>query len=101
YGPADVAQAQELARRASLAMDNAFLYETAVRAGREAERAADRTAALQSVTAALAEALTPAEVTTVIVERGLAVLSAAAASIVLLSPDRTELRLLRAFGYPD
>lgn len=101
YAAADVSLAQELARRASLAIDNGELYETAVRAGREAERAADRTAALQSVTAALAEALTPAEVAEVIVERGLAALSAVAGSIVLLSPDRTELILLRAFGYPD
>ena len=47
------------------------------------------------------EALTPAEVAEVIVERGLAALSASAGSIVLLSPDRSELVLLRAFGYAD
>jgi PAS domain S-box-containing protein len=101
YGPADVGLAEELARRAAFAIDNALLYQAALEAGREAEQAAERTAALQSVSAALAEALTPAEVAEVIVERGLAALSASAGSIVLLSPDRSELVLLRAFGYVD
>jgi PAS domain S-box-containing protein len=101
YGPADVELAEELARRAAFAIDNALLYQAALEARREAELAAERTAALQSVSAALAEALTPAEVAEVMVERGLTALSASAGSIVLLSPDRSELVILRAFGYAD
>jgi PAS domain S-box-containing protein len=101
YGPADVGLAEELARRAAFAIDNALLYQEALDARREAERAAERTTALQSVSAALAEALTPAEVAEVIVERGLATLSASAGTIMLLSPDRGELVMLRAFGYTD
>jgi PAS domain S-box-containing protein len=101
YGSADVALAEELARRAASAVDNATLYEQAVAARSETELAMERTAALQSVSAALAEALTPAEVAEVIVERGLTALSATAGSIVMFTGDRSELEILRAFGYAD
>ncbi len=100
YGATDLALAEELARRAALAIDNARLYEAEGRARRAAERAADRVARLQAVTAALSEALTPAQVAEVIVEQGLTALGAGAGSVALRSADGGALELLRAVGYP-
>ncbi|HEY9861862.1 MAG TPA: GAF domain-containing protein [Candidatus Obscuribacterales bacterium] len=64
-----------------------------------ATRVADRTARLQSVTAALSEALTPVDVATVIMEQALAALGACRGLVALLKADRKELELIRAVGY--
>ncbi len=66
-----------------------------------AEQAARRTTQLQTVTAALSEALTPGQVAEVIVERGLVALNAFAGSVFLLNALGTELELLRSTGYPE
>ncbi len=100
YGPADLALAQDLARRAALAVDNARLYAAEQRARQAAERAADRTSRLQAVTAALAEGLTPAEVVTAVVAQGVAALGARAGSIALLTDDGQELEIAGSVGYP-
>src|SRR5207249_10258685 len=89
----------ELARRAAVAIDNAMLYEAEQRARARAEEAAGRAAVLQSVTASLSEAPTPAEVAEVIVERGLAALGASAASIALRRDS--DIEVLRSIGYRD
>jgi PAS domain S-box-containing protein len=60
----DVRLVTELARRASLSLDNALLY-------REARHAQERTERLQAVTAALARASTESEVATAALEQGL------------------------------
>lgn len=65
----------------------------------EAERAADRTARLQAVTSAVSEALTPAQVTEVILDQGLPALGACAGAVVLLTDDATALSVVRAVGY--
>ena len=64
------------------------------------ERTAQRIARLQTITAALSEALTPAEVATVVIEQGLAALEASAGSIALLDGDGLNLELLQVIGYP-
>ncbi len=64
-----------------------------------AERAAERTARLQAVTAALAEALTPAQVAEVIVAQGLTALGARAGSMAMLTDNNTTFEILREFGY--
>uniref|UniRef100_B8HS58 histidine kinase n=1 Tax=Cyanothece sp. (strain PCC 7425 / ATCC 29141) TaxID=395961 RepID=B8HS58_CYAP4 len=99
YSSADLRLAEELARRAAIAIDNARLYHMAQQAQQAAEIAADRTARLQRVTAALSESLTPAQVAEVIVEQSMAVLQAAAALVVLVSSDRTELEIVKSIGY--
>ncbi len=66
-----------------------------------AERAADRTARLQAVTAALAGTLTAMQVVTVVVEQGLAALNANGGSIALLNEAGPELAMLRFVGYPQ
>jgi PAS domain S-box-containing protein len=66
-----------------------------------ADRAAERTARLQAVTAALATALTPDDVARVAVDQGVAALGAAAGALAVLTPDGAAVRTLRAVGYPD
>jgi signal transduction histidine kinase len=99
FGPADLALAEALARQAVIAIDGARRREAAERARRVAERAADRTAHLQAVTAALGRAITPAEVGRVIVDQGLAAFGARAGSVMLLSADGTELEMVATEGY--
>ncbi len=99
YGLNDLALAEELARRAAIALDNARLYQDAQHARQVAERAAARIARLQAVTAALSESLTPEQVAEVIVEQSMATLEATAALVVLVSADRTELEIIKSVGY--
>ncbi|HEY9640078.1 MAG TPA: PAS domain S-box protein [Coleofasciculaceae cyanobacterium] len=99
YSLEDLSLAEELARRAAIALDNARLYQEAQQARQTAERAADRTARLQAVTAALSESLTPLQVAEVIVQQSMEVLEAAAALMVLVSTDRTELEIVKSVGY--
>ncbi|MEP7285236.1 MAG: GAF domain-containing protein [Chloroflexota bacterium] len=99
YVPADLDLAEELARRAALAIENSQLYAAAQHARRGAEQAATRIARSQSVTAALSVALTSAQVCEVVISRGLAALGAAAGSISLLTEDHTALEVINATGY--
>jgi PAS domain S-box-containing protein len=100
YGPEDLALAEELGRVAALAIDNARLYQVAREARHAAESAAGRTARLQRVTAALAGALTPAEVAEVVVREGTEALDASAGVLCLLDEERGELEVVRAVGLP-
>ncbi|HEX8494936.1 MAG TPA: ATP-binding protein [Pyrinomonadaceae bacterium] len=65
-----------------------------------AERAADRTERLQTITAALSEALTPEQVSAVVLNQGLTALGAQAGSVTLLNAQRTELEVIDAVGLP-
>ncbi|HEU4884300.1 MAG TPA: PAS domain S-box protein, partial [Longimicrobium sp.] len=71
-----------------------------VQAEQRAERAADRTRRLQSVTEALSEALTPAQVAAAVMDHGIGALDADAGVIVLLSEDGEFLELVEQRGYP-
>ena len=64
-----------------------------------AESSAVRTRRLQQVTAALAGAIRPEEVAQVVVEQGVAALSAQAGSVLRASADGGMLELVRAVGY--
>lgn len=101
YSLKDLELAEDLARRAAIAIDNAYLYYSAQQAKHAAETAADRTARLQTVTAALSESLTPEQVAEVIVEQSMATLEATAALVVLVSKDRTELEIVKSVGYAE
>ncbi|NTX06506.1 GAF domain-containing protein [Myxococcus sp. CA040A] len=83
--------AMELARRASLSMDNALLYE-------EARTAQSFSARLQTVTAALSRAATAEDVARVMVRDGLEASGAARVAIAELSADGC-LRVLGSVGY--
>ncbi|WP_445632681.1 histidine kinase [Nostoc sp. DSM 114161] len=101
YQHADLALAEDIARRAATAIDNARLYQETQQAKQAAERSVNRTVLLQSITAALSEALTPQEVADVVTNRGIPALGAAAGSVVLLTQGNTTLKLLQATGYPQ
>lgn len=100
YGTNDLELAEDLARRAAIAIDNAHLYYTAQQAKQAAETFANRKARLQTVTAALSESLTPAQVAEVIVEQSIAALEADAALMALVNKAGTALEIVRMVGYP-
>jgi signal transduction histidine kinase/CheY-like chemotaxis protein len=84
FAPAEVALAEDLARRAASALDNARLYE-------EAERARARTQRLQEVTARLAAVLPASEVARLFVAQVREALGAETAWLALLADDGAEL----------
>jgi signal transduction histidine kinase/integral membrane sensor domain MASE1 len=77
---------------------DAFLS-TAQQARADAEKATERTARLQRITAALSEALTPSQVSHVILSQGLLAVGAAAGSIVLLGEDQRTLEVTASTGF--
>ncbi|HEX2189267.1 MAG TPA: GAF domain-containing protein [Longimicrobiaceae bacterium] len=97
----DLALAEELARRAAVAVDGAHLFAAERAARADAERTAERMARLQRVTAALSGAVTPERVARVVVEEGAAALDAAAAVVARLHEERGELEIVHALGHPD
>ncbi len=100
YDQQDVALAEELARRAAIAVEIAFAYEAEQQARQSAEQVAVRIAALQVITAKFAEALTPAQVAEVILNHALAMVGASGGAVVLLNSDQTEFEIAGAVGYP-
>jgi GAF domain-containing protein/anti-sigma regulatory factor (Ser/Thr protein kinase) len=61
----------------------------------------DRLTRLQTVTSALSEAVTPAQVVDVVVEQGIAALGARAGLVSLLADDGENLEVVRTQGYSD
>lgn len=100
YQPPDLALATDIARRAAIAIDHARLYQETQQAKQAAELAANRTARLQSITAAFSEALTPQQVADVVVNQGIGALGAVAGSVVLLEENGKLLKIIGAIGYP-
>src|SRR5439155_4167863 len=80
---------------------NSRLYEAEQEARAAAERAANQTTALQSVTAALIEALTIEEVAAIVVEKAAATVGAVAGMMALLTDDGQYLEIKQAAGYPQ
>jgi PAS domain S-box-containing protein len=99
YDQDDLAVAEELARVAANAVDDARLYAAEQQARAAAEQASDRIAHLQAVTAALSGALTVGEVAEVILGQGVAALGARAGTVVLLSESGLEVDVVRVAGY--
>jgi PAS domain S-box-containing protein len=97
---ADVGVAEELGRRAALALDNARLYAAEQSARLSAEAAVARTERLQAVTAALSATLTPTQVAHAVVEHGVAAVGARAGAVAVLDESGTALVLLDSVGYP-
>jgi len=101
YDSADLALAEDLARRAATAIDNARLYQKTQQAKQAAELAVSRTARLQRITAALSEAITPQQVADVVVNQGISALGANAGSVALLAEHGSYLKVVQATGYPQ
>jgi PAS domain S-box-containing protein len=101
FAPEDLIVAEEIGRRAALAVENARLVAAAKRAQDAAERAARRTARLQALSAALASALTPNDAAVTAVREAVAAVGADAGVLVLLSADRSRLDVMSARGYDE
>jgi GAF domain-containing protein len=101
YTEADLHLAEELARRAAMAIDNARLYQAEQQARQAAEQSTRRTAGLQAVTAALVETLTPKQVAQVIIEQGLALIEADSGLMALIDSRSHHLKIVHHFGYAD
>lgn len=99
YREPDLRFAEELARRAAVAIDNARLHAASERARRQAEKVAERLGLLQETTARLSEAVTVEAVAEIILRQGLATLGASRGTF-LVADDGGGLRLLAAAGYP-
>jgi signal transduction histidine kinase len=97
----DVDVAEDLARRAALAIDNAALHKSEHEARRQAERTAERIGRLQAVTAALSRALTPAVVAEVMVRQGAEAVGGDGGFVRLLTPDARHLALAAAVGMSE
>ncbi|HEV2801277.1 MAG TPA: PAS domain S-box protein [Pyrinomonadaceae bacterium] len=96
----DLALAEDLARRAALAVENARLYRAERQTREAAERTSDRLARLQAVSTALSQALTPQQVATAVIEQGISSLNAHAGVVVLLDEAGTELEIVKTVGFP-
>jgi PAS domain S-box-containing protein len=96
-----IANAHDITERKRAEAERTFLLAREHETRQAAERAAERTQRLLSVTAALATALTSDQVADVIITRGLAALDATQGIVVVLSDDGTVLRTLRLVGYPQ
>lgn len=83
-----------LAEQTALALERATYYEAEQRARQIAER-------LQSVTALLSEAVTPAQVTDVVVGEGLRALGAGAGFVAVLDDDGQMVEIHQSVGYLD
>ncbi|MEH1826188.1 MAG: PAS domain S-box protein [Nostoc sp.] len=101
YQQTDLALAEDIARRAATAIDNARLYQETQQAKQAAERSVNRTVLLQKITAAFSEALTPQQVTDVVVNQGITALEATGGCVVLLTEGNTTLKVVQAIGYPQ
>ena len=99
YGAADLALAEELARRAANAVENARLHQAEQQARRQAEAAAAQIARLQAVTAALSTARTMEEVARAALDESMRALGAAAGWISQLAPGSDRVVLVWATGF--
>ena len=101
YGEEDLVVARELASRAALAIDNAQLHSAEQEARTHAERARERTARLQTLTARLSGALRADAVARVIVEEGVAALGAVTGAMAVLDDETGRATIIHSLGIPD
>jgi PAS domain S-box-containing protein len=99
YTADDLTFAEELARRAAVAVANARLYGDAQAAREAAVKAAARIVRLQAVTSGLSQSLTPGQVMNVILRIGTLAVGAGAAVIVFLNTDDAALELVQSTGF--
>jgi len=101
YTEDDLALLSDLADRASFAIQNARLFESEVAQRRAAEQAAEHMTRLQSTTAALARALTPAAVGDAVLGEGLGNFDARAGLVYLLDGAAQRLDLIASLHASD
>lgn len=101
YTTEDLALAEDLANRAALAVDNAYLYRLEQKIRLAAERTSDRLMRLQTVTTALSQAVTSLQVAGTVIEQGIKSLNAYAGTVVSLNRSGTELEIVATLGFPQ
>ncbi|HEY8108017.1 MAG TPA: GAF domain-containing protein, partial [Gaiellaceae bacterium] len=101
YDQDDLDFVEEVAQLAALMIDNARLHRDEQQARQDAEASALRMERLQSLTARLSAAVSPAEVAQIIVGESRDVLGARAGWVSVLDAEGEELRLLAASGYRE
>jgi PAS domain S-box-containing protein len=87
FGPDDVSFAEDLGRRAGMAIENARLWEQAESARMRAERTASQLANLQEVIAGLSKSSTIREVTQTAIDRAITATTADRGAVVLSTDD--------------
>jgi len=90
-----------LAQQCAQALERAHLIASERAARAEAERAADRTSRLQTVTANLAAAVTMNDVAKTVIDYGLSALDAVGGVVCRLNDEATEIEQVWALGYPE
>jgi PAS domain S-box-containing protein len=95
----DLELAEDLGRRAALAIHNSALHQSEQNARRQAEQAVKRISGLQAVTAALSRAVTPTAVAEVFVREGAAAVGASGGFVRLPTSDGRKLELEAIVGY--
>jgi PAS domain S-box-containing protein len=101
FGPADVSLAEELARRAGLALANARLYTAEQEARLAAERERDRTQRLQWLAGRLAETSTTDGAASLVLSVAREALGAVAGSIYRLDASEQTMQVVTTNGYPQ
>jgi GAF domain-containing protein len=99
FGPPECQLAEELARRAAAAVDNARLYHAEQEARRAAERAVERMTRLQAVTATLAQPFNLPDAAARIVDEVRAALGAQAGAVIRLIEDGSVFEVVHEAGY--
>ena len=99
HPPLFVGFVRDLTERRHAESQREELLARAEEARAEAQSSANRKSRLQTVTAALSQALTAAEVAEAVVEEGLQAVGARAGSLSVLEPGGTSLTIMRAVGY--
>lgn len=99
HTPEDLALAEDLARRAALAVENARLYRVERQIRQSAERTSDLLKRLQAVSTSLSQALTPQQVATAVIEQGVNSLGAHAGTVVLLDEEKSELEIVGTINF--
>jgi PAS domain S-box-containing protein len=97
----DLALAEDLANRAALAVDNAYLYRVEQQTRLAAERTSDRLVRLQAVTTVLSQSLTSQQVASAVIEQGMKSLNAYAGTVAMLNDSATEFEIVATLGFPQ
>jgi PAS domain S-box-containing protein len=98
YNTDDLAVAEELARRAAAAIDNAFLHQDSKEARQEAEQRAQQETALREATATVSSAFTTEDVIQRIAERAIEAANADSALVERIDRRRGEVEVAAMAG---
>lgn len=100
YNLREVVIAEELARRAAIALDHITLYQTEQQARHDAQQKAAHIGALQRVTSALSNALTREQVAKILLNEGLEPFDAQGGIITEYHAEDESVEILSSIGFP-